>query len=156
MKVVGLLPSPSLVQVALVEGDPTTFTVPFRDEWKLADEGRLDDYVEIRKRLVEHMSHWNPDAVCIVPLEGFALSKGRPTMPWFKTAELRGVLAEAARSAGVATEFRNEATVSASLGLKTAAEYRRDDVFWDRNVGTGFLKKYRDVVLVAVSRIRQG
>jgi len=154
MKVVALLPSTNLVQVVLVEGDAAHFTVPFREEWKLADESRLDDYVEIRKRLVERLNQWKPDAACIVPLEAFALSKSRPTIAWFKTAELRGVLAEAARSAGVKTEYRSEANVTAALGSK-AAGYRADDAFWDKNVGADFLKKYRDVVLVAVSRIRQ-
>ena len=156
MKVVGLLPSTNLVQVVLVDGDSASFTVPFREEWKLADESRLDDYVEIRKRVVERMNQWEPDIVCIVQLEGLALSKARPTMSWFKTAELRGVLAEASRSAGVETEFRTEAIVTASLGSKKAAEYRADDLFWNTNVGADFLKKYRQVVLVAFSRIRQG
>src|SRR5712671_5843239 len=100
MKVVGILPSTSLVQVVLVEGDKVTFTVPFREEWKLADDRRLDDYVEIRKRLVERMKQWKPDMACVVQLEGFALKKARPTMSWFKTAELRGVVAEATTSEG--------------------------------------------------------
>jgi hypothetical protein len=156
MKVVGLLPSTSVVQVVLVDGDKTSFTVPFREEWKLADDKRLDDYVEIRKRLVERMKQWKPDVACVVQLEGFALKKARPTMAWFKTAELRGVLAEASRSEGIATEFRSEANVTASLGAKKAADYRADDAFWDKNVGADFLKKYREVVLVAVSRIWQG
>jgi len=41
MKVVALLPSTNLVQVVLVEGDTASFTVPFREEWKLADGSRL-------------------------------------------------------------------------------------------------------------------
>ncbi|MGO8994558.1 MAG: hypothetical protein ACLQVI_14670 [Polyangiaceae bacterium] len=151
MRVAGLLPSTNLVQVVLVDGNRTAFTVPFREEWKLADDRRLDDYVEIRKRLVERMKQWKPDVACIVQLEGFALKKARPTMSWFKTAELRGVLAEAITSAGIATEFRTEGSVTASLGAK-AADYRANNAFWDTNLGADFLKKYRDVVLVAFSR----
>jgi hypothetical protein len=154
MRVVGLLPSTNLVQVVLVDGDKTSFTVPFREEWKLADDRRLDDYVEIRKRLVERMRQWKPDVACIVQLEGLALKKARPTMSWFKTAELRGVLAEATASEGIATEFRTEANVTTSLGMK-AADCRADNGFWDKNLGSDFLKKYREVVLVALSRIRQ-
>jgi Holliday junction resolvasome RuvABC endonuclease subunit len=151
MRVVGLRPSTNVVQVVLVDGDKASFTVPFREEWKLADDERLNDYVEIRKRLVERMRRWKPDAACIEQLEGLALTM-RPSMSWFKTAELRGVLAEATASEGIATEFRTDKNVTASIGTK-AAECRADNAFWDKNLGSDFLKKYRQAVLVALSRI---
>jgi hypothetical protein len=154
MKVVGLNPSTTLVQVVLVEGDADNFSVPYREEWNLTSAERFEDYAQIRTRITERLTNWRADAVVVADLEPFALKRGKAQMSWFKTAELRGVLAEASHAAGTATEYRTQKSVGEDLGDRTAKEYQSDDTFWNKHLGDGFLKKYRQVVLLALSRIR--
>jgi hypothetical protein len=113
MKVVGIIPRGAGVQIAFVVGTADGFEVRHHDEWVVRqEEGRLDDYVQIRTRLIEHLRAWQPDYVCIAPLEPAALKfdpehpERRPTMAMFRTAELRGVVAEASTAFGAVTEFR--------------------------------------------------
>lgn len=155
MKVLALRPAPDKVSVVLVEGDQSSFTVPFRAEWPVsdADDTRIGDLCEIRKRIIEHVTQMQPDAICVTPFEPFALTKGKPSMSTFRTAELRGVLLEASHSTGRPTEQRDKKLVNATIGQRKAAQYTDDDAFWG-HLGTDFQKKYRDVTLVALSKIR--
>jgi hypothetical protein len=70
-----------------------------------------------------------------------------------QTAELRGVLAEAARAAGATVEFPFRATVNANIGQRDSDAYVKDDTQW-AHLGTDFLKKYRVAAVLALSRVR--
>lgn len=155
MRVAGITLSTKVMQIVLVDGDDVNFTVPFREEWVLSDDGqaRLDDYVEIRKRLTERLSAWAPAAVCIEPLEPMALRGRNARVSMFKTAELRGVVAEASRALDLQTEFRSKSAKNEVGSVRNAEQYRKDDSFW-KHLGNEFLKKYRDAALLALSRIR--
>ncbi len=152
MKVVGIEPAPGYVRIVLVEGDATSFSVPNHEEWTLASAERCDDYVEIRQRLVERINKWSPEAVCIEPLEPMALRRGIKGAS-VQTAELRGVLAEAARAAGAKVEFPLKAAVNARIGARDADAYVKDDTEW-AHLGTEFKKKFRTAAVVALSRVR--
>jgi hypothetical protein len=157
MRVVGIIATTSNARVVMLEGDPTKFTVEYRDKWILTATNRLDDYVEYRKRLQGYVTSWKPDAVCIEQLDGGALAPGspaRPTLAWFQTSELRGVLAEAARAAGALVEMRSKPTTRATVGSRTVGEYRKDDAFW-APLGKGFLKEFRDPALLALSKMKE-
>jgi len=156
MRVAALDPFSKGVYFVLVEGDAASFAVPFHEEWGMAeaDDARLQDLAEIRKRVVEHLVRMKPDAVCVTPFEPFALTKGKPSMAAFRTAELRGVLAEAACASGCPTEFRANRDVNAGIGQRKAGQYSKDDAFW-AHLGKRFLKKFRDTAIVALSKVRE-
>jgi hypothetical protein len=150
MKVVAIELSTTTVRIVLVEGDKTTFDVPYREEWSLASPKRCDDYVEIRKRAVDRIQKWKPDVVCIKPLEPMALRRASGGM--IQTAELRGVLTEAAAAAGFVVEFPYKASVNGHFG-GGAKGFARSDVEWV-HLGADFLKKFRPAATLAVSRLR--
>jgi hypothetical protein len=152
VKVVGIELDTASARVVLVDGDKVTFTVPSSEEWQLASNDRPGDYVEIRKRLVERISGWQPDMVCIEPLEPFAL-KRRIKMALVSTAELRGVLAEAVRSTGALVSFPFKASVNADIGTRDATAYVKDNAKWS-HLGPDFKKKFRPAVVLALSHIR--
>lgn len=151
MKVVGIELSTAVMRMVLVDGDKNAFAVPFRDEWELTSANRCDDYVQIRIRVVERIKRWEPDVVCIEPLESMALRNANGAM--IQTAELRGILAEAARSTGAVIEFPIKAVVNSHLGTHDAKGFARDDTQWS-HLGKDFLKKFRPAATIAVSRIR--
>lgn len=164
MKVLSIDPSSKGLKLALVDGDAKAFKVPFKTTWPVDDEDRLASLVEIRKRLLETLAALAPDVVCVIPLEPMALrggkrgspdAVGRARMSWFHTAELRGVIAEGARSTIKAVEFRAKAAVTRGMGGR-GASFIDDEAFWEKELGPDFPKKYREVVLVGVSKLRQG
>jgi hypothetical protein len=152
MRVVGVELVAAAVRVVLVEGDVSSFTVPDREELVLSSDDRPTDYVEVRKRLIERVRQWKPQVVCIEPLEPGAMRRGVRGAT-IQAAELRGVVAEAARSAGVPVEFHYRASVNANIGVRDADAYVKDDTEWS-HLGPGFLKKFRTAALLALSRIR--
>ncbi|MFC1654180.1 hypothetical protein ACFL2F_00095 [Myxococcota bacterium] len=156
MRVLAISVKAATLQLVRAEGEDKKFTIPYKDEWSISGSNRLEDYVEVRKRLRERIETSMPDVICIAQLEAMALSMGRPTMAWFLAAELRGIVAEAACSTGVATEYRRKGAVSKSMGKRKAKEYAGDNDFWVSALGSKFPKKYRDTALLAVSRIREG
>ena len=156
MKVVGIVPSPSAIFVAFLDSTKTTIACPFHDEWNLSSADRPNDYVALRARLVEKLEQWRPDAVCITAFEPFALTKGRAQASWFKTAEVRGVVVEAARSVVPDTEVRSKRTIKTSMGGQSVETCVKDDAFWQRRLATSLPKKYRESALLALSRIDQG
>lgn len=155
MKVVGIVPSPSAILIAFLDSTGTAIVCPFCDEWSLSAADRLDDYVALRARLVEKLEQWKPDTVCITAFEPFALTKGRAQASWFKTAEVRGVVAEAARSIVAATELRSKRTIKTSMEGKNVDACVKDDTLWQRLTGS-LPKKYRESALLALSRIDEG
>lgn len=154
VKVVGIVPSPSAVFLAVLESTSAGLVCLFQDEWNLSEPDRLGDYVALRKRLVERLVQMHPDVVCITAFEPFSLMKGKPQASWFKTAEVRGFLAEAARSVVPATELRSKMTIKTSMG-KSVEDCRKDDALWAR-LASDLPKKYRDAALLALSRIDEG
>jgi hypothetical protein len=121
----------------------------------VGEEQRLGDYGQMRLRIMEHLRAWEPDVVAIADLEPYALKMRRASLAMFRTAELRGVLAEASHSSGVETLLRTQKAIGEDLGTRSAGQYHADDAFWDTHVGSDFLKKYRDAVLLALSCIRR-
>ena len=153
MKVVGIVPSPSAVLIAYLESTAGPTSCHFHDEWNLSGSDRLNDYVALRTRLVERLQQWRPDTVCITAFEPFALTKGRAQASWFKTAEVRGVVAEAARSVVSHTELRSKKTIKTSMHGKSVDECVKDDALWIARLAFTIPKKYREGALLALSRI---
>ena len=152
MRVVGVELVATAVRVVLVDGDVSSFTVPDREELVLSSEDRPADYVEVRKRIVERVRSWKPEVVCIEPLEPSGMRRGVKGAT-IQAAELRGVVAEASRAAGVPVEFHYRATVNANVGVRDANAYVKDDTEWT-HLGPTFLKKFRTAAVLALSRIR--
>lgn len=152
MKVVAIELSTNVVRVVLVDGDASSFDVPFREEWLLSSANRCDDYVQIRKRLADRVKRWTPDVVCVEPVEPIALRKASGGM--MQTAELRGIVAEAAASEGASVEFPYKATIKTHLGGRDAATFAKDEAEW-QHLGADFLKKYRAAATIAVSHLRK-
>jgi len=164
MKVIGLIPQTSSVLIAALESDRSSVALRYRDEWRLAGTDRPRWYGELRDRLIERIRSVGPDWVCVSPLEPMALRAGRARVSWFQTAEVRGVLAEAACAAGIRVEFRTQGAVTRSMSpappkgsgekRKSAAAFVSDDEFWSSTIGDDFPKKYREAALLAISRMR--
>jgi hypothetical protein len=154
MKVVGIVPSPSSVIVTRLDSDQDGIVCAFHDEWKMTASDRLSDYVTLRARLVEKLQQWQPDAVCITALEPFALKMGKAQASWFKTAEIRGVVAEAARSVMQGTYLRPKVAVGKGMGGRRVDECIADDALWQGALNKEIPKKYRESALLALSWIR--
>jgi hypothetical protein len=164
MRGIGAIPSTSAVLLVAVEGDGESITVPYKDEWKLSGDDRSRWYAEVRARLIERIRTSKADFVCIEDLEPMALKNGKPTLAWFRTAELRGVLAEASHTATVPVELRTSGAVTRAMspasprgsGIKRrpAAEFLKDEAFWLKLLGDGFPKKYREGALLVLSKMR--
>lgn len=156
MKVVGLDPSPKSVNVVFLEKTADGVICQFHEAWDIPKGDRLAGYVKLRKRIVEKLTGWDPKSVCITAFEPIALKKGRPKASWFKTAEMRGVVAEAARSLGDGVELRQRATVKKRMDKRKVADLLVDEEFWATALTAAIPKKYREAALLALSRIRQG
>jgi hypothetical protein len=156
VKAVGIEAKGAALLIVGIEKDGDNVQVFFSDEWKASSDGdRAEKYVELRKRLVERLKGWNPDAVCVAPIEAKAISNGYPSVSWFKAAELRGVAAEAARSVCKDTTFRGKAQVSKRVGSRKRDAYLKDDNFWQELLGKKLAKKYRSTALLALSKLRE-
>jgi hypothetical protein len=148
-----------------VDGDRHRIVLDYTDEWKLADDDRLSWYAELRSRLVERIARTKPDCVVILSLEPAALIGGSNVrMSWFETAEVRGVLAEGARTACANVELRSNGGVTRALNpprkkdapkSRPAAEFLKDDSFWTSVSPASFAKKYREAALLALSSMRK-
>lgn len=163
MQALGIVPSTSSVIVVAVDGDLGGITVPYKDEWKMSGPKREAWYAELRKRLIEKVQCNQPDVVVITSVEPMALRQG-VSMSWFETAEVRGVLAEAAHAAGVAVDIRGLAAVTRALNppktkgsppSRPASEFIDDDAFWTKIVNEQLPKKYRKAALFAVSSLNK-
>jgi len=152
MKVVGIVPSPSSVSIVLIDNGSGKPEAKYKDEWDVGED-RLAGYGMIRSRLIEKLSQWMPDAVVITAFEPFSLRAGRANSSWFQTAEVRGMLSEAARSVVPDTEQVQKAAITRTIGKSKAEKYRTDDGFWNAQFGPGFPKKYRDAALLVFTRI---
>jgi hypothetical protein len=156
MKVVGIDPSPRSVSIAFLEALPAGVACQFHETWDIAPGDRLGSYVTIRKRLVEKLQLWAPQNVCVTAFEPITIKLGRPKTTWFKTAEVRGVVAEAARSLGKGVELRPRNTVKRCMDKGKVADLLVDDAFWATALTSQIPKTYRQAALLALSRIRQG
>ena len=156
MKVVGIDPSPRSVNIAFLEKTPDGVVCHFHDAWDIAAGDRLGAYVTVRKRLIENLQVWQPDSVCITAFEPMSLLKGKPGATWFKTAEVRGVIAEAARSLKKNVELRMRNTVKKSMDQGAVKDLLGNDAFWATALTASIPKKYREPALLALSRIQQG
>lgn len=143
--------------LVLVDSDGIVMTVPFKDEWKMSGPKREAWYAELRKRLIEHLQSIQPQMVAIAAVEPMALRRG-VSLSWFDTAEIRGVLAEAAHSAGIAVEIRSSAAITRALNpprkkgsppSKPSSDFLEDDAFWTETIEGQLPKKYRKAALLA-------
>gem|GEM_PF-5755283 len=85
-------------------------------------------------------------------------------LSWFGTAEIRGVLTEAAHAAGVAAELRSKADITRALNpprkkgdpkQRPGADFEEDEAFWSSVFSGTLQKKYRQAALLAYSRAVQ-
>lgn len=159
MRVVGVVPSTTAVTIVAVDSDGAQLTVGFKVEWKMAGASRAAWYAEVRTRFTEYMRSSPPACVSIAPVESMNLRYAQAS--WFETAELRGVIAEAAHSAGIAVEMRSKADITRALNpprqkggprAVPAADFEKDEAFWERVVAADLEKKYRQAALLAFSR----
>jgi hypothetical protein len=166
MRGIGLVAHTSSVEVVVVEATGEAVTVPYRDEWKVGEDERPRWYAELRTRLTERLRTPLADFACIEDLEPMALKKGTPVKSWFKTAEVRGVLAETVFSMGVEVEYWSSGDVTRALspappkgsGIKrpSAASFVANDSFWDELVKDPLPKKYREATLMVYARLKAG
>lgn len=124
------------------------------------DAPRPTGLTTIRTRVHGLVATQAPDLVVVKPLEPEALkpaNKRNVNASWFQTAEVRGVVLEAACAAEAPTVLRDGAAVSRTIGERKGKEYVADDAFWSNEVnGALSNKKFRAVVLMAISALREG
>ncbi|HUQ02644.1 MAG TPA: hypothetical protein VM261_09125, partial [Kofleriaceae bacterium] len=118
MKVIACVASPRGVRFVMMSGDggdakPVVLqhgTIEFG-----ASDPRVDGLVQLRSRVKTLIENTAPDEVLVKPFEPQSLSpklRRNITAAWFDTAEVRGIVAEAARATSTTTSFRLGATVS--------------------------------------------
>jgi hypothetical protein len=160
MKVIACVASPRGVRYVLMSGDrgdakPVVLqhdTIQFG-----ASEPRVDGLVQLRSRVKTLIENTSPDEVLVKPFEPQSLQprlRRNITAAWFETAEVRGVVAEAARATATATSFRAGATVSRTVGARKKDEYVADDSYWEEEVDGALPKGFREVAIIAISRLR--
>lgn len=158
MKVVALDPHPSEVLAVVVEGRGEDCAITYYVCIEAGKGARAEGLAAIRMRVCDLVKTQAPDEVVYKPLENEALkpaSKRNIQMSWFQTAEVRGVAAEAAHSAGFPVAARDAASVTRSLGGRAGRDYVADDAFWrDQVDGNLSNKKFRVAALMALSVLR--
>jgi hypothetical protein len=161
MIVLVLAPQPKAVTILAADGDRSSIIIPFTDEWKMSGTDRPRWYGELRARLIERARSLAPQVLCIQQLEPMALKRGRPRISWFHTAEVRGVVAEAAHEVRTQVEFVTQGDVTRAMSptparesgkkRRPAADFMKDDSFWATVLRSELPKKYREAALLALS-----
>jgi hypothetical protein len=159
VKVLGLEPHPDEVLVALVGGDASANpTIIYYDSFATGEGSRAAGLSAIRTRVHGLITAEKPELVFVKPLEPEAVkpaNRRNINLSWFQTAEVRGVVLEAAHSVGAVTELRGAASVSQTIGSRSGKEYVADNDYWTSSVnGSLKNKRYRPVILMAISGLK--
>jgi hypothetical protein len=157
MTVLALEPHSDHVLVVMVQLDGADPTIRLYDTYDLGSAGRPAGLAAIRTRIHELVSSKRPELVVVKDSEALTpATKKYVAASWFRTAEVRGVVLEAAHTAGARTEARGAAAVSRTIGARRGKEYVADDRYWAEQVrGTLTNKKYRPAALMAISALKQ-
>lgn len=99
---------------------------------------RIRDYV--REHSIRH-----------VLIKASAVGQARPTLSHLRSAELRGVVAAAARLGGAHVEFITKALLSRTFGNRKVDDYLSDDDFWNANLACGPAKIRREAAFLALA-----
>lgn len=152
-KVLGIAPSPNVILVVLVSNKGDSYVVSMKDAWNLDNyPDRGEAYKNIRTRFCDMISTHQPDRICVKSLERSAIRNAG--VSWFSTAEIRGVLQEAAASCGVTYESRGRAEVGKIFGGKKVTTCLTDDTFWN-DLHVDVPKKFREPCLLAIASLRE-
>lgn len=148
----GVVPSPSAILVVVVHRVEDMYAVTFKDEWKLENYAcRGDAYRNTRTRLCDLIGDQSPERICLKALEPVAVRNAANS--WFLTAEIRGVIQEAAASCGVEVESRQRTAIGRMLGGKKVTECLGNDSFW-RELRMDVPKKFREACILSVASLR--
>lgn len=117
--------------------------------WLLQDGGRIDAYAAFFERVRDYVSGHNIQQTVI---KASAIGQTRPTLSHLLSAELRGVVAVAARIGGAQVSLVQKSLISKTFGERKADEYLKDDVFWEGQIEGDLAKTRREAALLILSQ----
>jgi hypothetical protein len=115
--------------------------------WSLQSGDRVDALAVMYERMTNFVRE---EQIANVVIKASAAGAS-VTVKHLASAELRGVVAIAAKAGGANVRFVQKAVVSRTFGERNADEYIADDVFWSNAVSGDLLKGRREAALLILA-----
>ena len=143
----GLVVTGENVVGVILDFETTPPSVQGQFTWSLQSGDRVDALAVMYDRVMNFVAEEHITDVAIK-----ASAAGRTvTVKHLVSAELRGVVAVAAKNGGATVRLVQKAVVSRTFGERNADEYVADDSFWNTAVSGGLLKTRREAAFLLLA-----